>query len=130
MADLETSPDPEEPETMRLLQGIKGVKRKGWLRAGVPAEDCESVADHTLGCMFLVWKWRMEEPDRLDEVEWALLAEAVMLHDVHEAICGDITPHEMGPRDKRALEGKAKKAIIDGPDTALSDVFHPLFVVI
>jgi len=68
---------------------LKHLPRTGWVRMGAPNE---SVADHSFGTAVIALALaKMEELTAADE---ALLLKAALLHDLHEAKLGDLTPDE------------------------------------
>jgi putative hydrolase of HD superfamily len=95
----------DQPETRVYLQmlRLKRQFRRGWLRAGVPAGLCESVADHAWGCALLCLL--LARRAGLDAGHCALLA---LVHELGEIHAGDITPHDgISPADKRRRETAA-----------------------
>ncbi|GFH13480.1 HD domain-containing protein [Haematococcus lacustris] len=88
------------------------TKRTGWVIRGVPAP--ESIADHMyrMGMMSLVASG--------SELDQARCVKMSIVHDVAEAIVGDITPHcKVSPEEKKRLEADAVAQIQSmlGPDT-------------
>jgi len=82
-----------------LLERLKLEKRQGWLNHGV--KDCESVAGHSfrLALMAMVFGKRQG----LDECKAVKMA---LVHDLPEAVCGDIATT---PSDERNQELQAEK---------------------
>jgi len=72
---------------LRMSGRLKAIPRSGWVEVGIPSP--ESVADHTfrtaLSCMIFA---DLEDLDGLKMLQMALL------HDLPEAIIGDLTPPE------------------------------------
>ncbi|MFA4855971.1 MAG: HD domain-containing protein [archaeon] len=91
-----------------LAGKLKLEKRRGWLDRGV--RDCESVADHSfrLALMSLVFA----ERQKLDAGRALKLA---IVHDLPEAICGDIAVRvkeemqKVSNNEKKLLEESALK---------------------
>jgi putative hydrolase of HD superfamily len=79
---------PAVPELARAIARLKEVPRTGWLDRGIPLEETESVADHSFGVALLAWLLAPLEIDRARAVELGLL------HDLAEAIVGDMTPYD------------------------------------
>lgn len=80
-----------------LLGAIKDVKRTGWVDSQVKAP--ESVADHSLGLMLLVFLLTPPELDKNKCLKFALI------HDLAENKVGDITPFEKTSQvEKHGLE--------------------------
>jgi putative hydrolase of HD superfamily len=107
--------------TLARAANLKQVKRAGWLRCGVDAAACESVADHTFGVALLALLLpRVATPD-LDRDRCVRLA---LVHDLAESVVGDITPHDhIDPADKHRREGQAIRelcATLGGDDELLA----------
>jgi putative hydrolases of HD superfamily len=91
---------------------IKERPRRGWLRVGVARP--ESVADHAWGVATLAALAAPEGVDRARAVELALL------HDVCEAMTGDLVPGEYASREaKLRLERDALAGMLEGAPDAL-----------
>jgi len=77
---------------------LKRVKRQGWLDAGIPASDVESVADHSFrtACIAAF----MAPADSLDVLKMVKMA---LIHDLAEPVIGDLTPRSGVPKKKKAL---------------------------
>ncbi len=91
---------------------LKQLYRQGWLARGIPAERCESVAEHTLGvavtAMFLADS-HFPELDSLKVLRMALI------HDFGEVYAGDIIPGDaIAPEEKHQLEKDAVTQIFEG----------------
>lgn len=69
---------------------LKRIPRTGWPDRGVPAEETESVADHTFRVGFLAWLAAATDP-ALDRERVLKLA---LLHDLAEAVTGDFPPYD------------------------------------
>jgi putative hydrolases of HD superfamily len=79
---------------MRAAEGLKTATRSGWTSTGRP----ESVADHTWRLCLLALALRPGLP----EVDYARLLPMLVIHDLGEAIGGDI------PAPEQAAHGGAK----------------------
>lgn len=79
---------------LRLFQ-LKEKIRTGWEDHGIMHP--ESVADHTFGTIFLTFLFSKEE-----NVEKCL--KLALIHDVHEAISGDLPPLQLNKEEKRERE--------------------------
>jgi putative hydrolase of HD superfamily len=75
-------------EFVAAIGRLKEVPRSGWLDRGIPAEETESVADHSYGVAMLAWLLAPDELDRARVIELALI------HDLAEASAGDATPYD------------------------------------
>lgn len=89
-----------------LLAELKRVKRAGWLKRGV--KDAESVADHSFAVTALAIV--LADIKGLNTAEVARMA---VLHDLPEAVTGDLTPEEKeGKEEKlRIVEEKVIKTL-------------------
>ena len=84
---------------------LKRVERAGWLRVGI--EQPESVAAHSWGMALLALATC---PPTLDRERVVALC---LLHDIAEAVVGDITPHDgISREEKRARESQAAAEIL------------------
>ncbi|HEU0165307.1 MAG TPA: HD domain-containing protein [Thermomicrobiales bacterium] len=123
------------------LAELKRIPRTGWLDRGLPSNEAESVADHSLLAALIAWLTAMDDPD-LDADHVLKLA---LVHDLAEAIFGDLPPYDRaevptdpGERDaffrvrhlrtpenaaaKRAAESDAAATLLDlMPETARAE---------
>lgn len=101
----------------RLIGKLKFEKRKGWIQKGISSE-IESVADHSFRTaiiiLFLEDYWKKLGLDHERMLKMALI------HDLPEAIIGDITPRDK-VSNKKEQEKQAMNEII-----TLSDEFKSL----
>ena len=85
------------------VQGLKRVKRRGWIDRGVALPEVESVADHSWATALVAWMCALDVPD-LDADRVLQLA---MVHDLAEVIVGDEPPYAAedlpDPADREAL---------------------------
>jgi putative hydrolases of HD superfamily len=91
--------DPEIAAFVRFLRQVgklKSAKRTGWLDRGVPNDEVESVADHSFRTAILAWLAAGEGLDRNKVLKLALV------HDLAEAITGDIPPYDDLPEEIEA----------------------------
>ncbi|KAF8070979.1 hddc2 [Scenedesmus sp. PABB004] len=98
-----------------LLQNLKTTPRTGWVRCGVAGP--ESIADHMyrMGMMALLCSG-----GGAGGVDGGRALRMALVHDVAEAVVGDITPHcGVSEADKHAAEAAAISRIKDmlGPHT-------------
>jgi putative hydrolases of HD superfamily len=88
---------------------LKQLYRQGWIRNGVPAERCESVAEHSFGvailALFLVDAY-MPSLDRATVIRMALL------HDFGEIYAGDLVPGAVTPEEKHRLEADSVARVL------------------
>ena len=95
---LESSRDGQIAAVIEQLLSLKRTPRRGWLQRNVTTAACESVADHTFGVALLTWLLAEElglEIDLLRALKMALV------HDLAEAITGDITPDDHVPAEEK-----------------------------
>lgn len=90
------------------INHLKTLFRQGWLRAGIPKEQCETVAEHTLGVTLLALFLADEYFPELDK---AKLLRMGLLHDFGEIHAGDIVPGKMSLAEKHALERKSVERV-------------------
>lgn len=87
----------------RALEHLKRTKRTGWVDRGVPREEVESVADHTL--MTALIGWIVAQQDEALNADRVL--KLAIIHDMAEALVGDLPPYEPhevpSPDDPKAL---------------------------
>lgn len=90
---------------------LKTIERSGWVRCGIP--EPESVADHILRTAFMA----MMLGDELG-VDSKKLVQMVLLHDIAEAVVGDITPGDgiSGEEKSRREEEGLKQLLGDIPN--------------
>jgi putative hydrolase of HD superfamily len=77
-------------EFLRAAESLKTTRRSGWTTAGEP----ESVAEHTWRLCLMALVFRPEFPD----VDFEKLVKICIIHDLGEAIGGDIPAPEQARR--------------------------------
>lgn len=87
---------------------LKTLYRQGWLRHGIPREQCETVAEHSLGVALLALFLADEYFPELDKGK---LLRMGLLHDFGEIYAGDIVPGKMSLADKHTLERKSVERV-------------------
>jgi putative hydrolase of HD superfamily len=80
-----------------LLERLKTTKRAGWCRFGI--EDGESISDHMYRMSILTMMAPKSVRDKLDIVRCTHMA---LIHDMAEALVGDITPVDNVPKDDKS----------------------------
>lgn len=88
----------------KVLGRMKQLKRTGWIRRRV--NNPESDAEHSFSLAMLVMLFAPEKLNRLKCLQLALI------HDLPEIYCGDITPGELDPVKKQALEKSAMAKVV------------------
>jgi len=95
---------------MHFLGGLKTVLRQGWVNRMIPAR-VESVADHSFRmAAFLAFSAEAIDPG----ANVSHCIRMALVHDVAEAVCGDITPSDgMSDKAKATLERAALMQIAE-----------------
>lgn len=89
---------------------LKQLYRQGWLQRGIPAQQCESVAEHTFGVAVLALFLAEIYAPELDLLKVMRMA---LLHDFGEIYAGDLTPaHEVSRDEKYRLEQQAVRRVL------------------
>lgn len=80
---------------LTLLHRLKSTKRTGWVRRGI--KDPESIADHMyrMGIMALI-------SNDIPGVDRDKCIKMAIVHDIAEAIVGDITPADGVPKEEKS----------------------------
>ena len=95
-------------EFLEAALDLKNVMRQGWIeKAGIARP--ESVADHSYATSIIT----MALADADGSLDAGRAIRMALLHDLAECITGDITPGQMSPEEKSALERKAMDSILD-----------------
>lgn len=87
-----------------FAQQLKSLERKGWKIAGV--NSAESVADHSFAVALLT----MLEAKRRSLDVGAAIGMA-LIHDLEEAVTGDLTPMDKRIRGRRRVEADRRAAV-------------------
>jgi putative hydrolases of HD superfamily len=82
---------------------LKSVARAGWLDRGVPREMAESVADHSYRVAMMAW---LASP-AVDGLDRDRIIKLALLHDLAEAVTGDLTPHD--PAELEGLDAASRR---------------------
>ena len=113
----------KRPHAIRLLDGknapalvqafhefchLKTLFRQGWLRAGIPKEHCETVAEHSMGVAILALFLADAHFPELDKFK---LLRMGLLHDFGEIYAGDFVPGKTTPENKRRLERESVERV-------------------
>jgi putative hydrolase of HD superfamily len=91
---------------------LKATPRTGWLDRGVPADETESVADHSFRVALLAWlaaRLAAAGDPALDVDRVLALA---LIHDLAEALTGDLPPYD--PAAIPVADAAARRAFLDG----------------
>jgi putative hydrolase of HD superfamily len=99
---------------LHRIGSLKTAYRTGWLDRGVPPSEAESVADHTFRTAILAWLAASLQPG-LDRDKVLKLA---LIHDLAEAITGDIPPYDALPEDIEARRAFLERRHVRPADRA------------
>jgi putative hydrolases of HD superfamily len=90
---------------------LKHLYRQGWLMQGIPAERCESVAEHSFGVAVLAMLLAEAFYPDLDRNK---LLKMALIHDFGEVYAGDIVPESpLSLQEKHKLEKKSVTQIFE-----------------
>jgi len=92
---------------------LKSVRRKGW-KDKLGMKNPESVAEHCFAMSAIAMV--LSDQKKLDTHKVLKMA---LLHDLAEALVGDITPEQMPRSKKKSLEDAAMKTILQTLDSTL-----------
>src|SRR5262245_49638809 len=100
---------------------LKELKRAGWERCGV--QPCETVAEHSLGLALLALAVPIAAKMNVNIERCCALA---VVHDLAEAIIGDITPAEpISPHEKHQREAAGIQQLEEAlGDSRLSELWN------
>ncbi len=108
---LKTTPQPIIQAFFEFVH-LKQLYRQGWLARGIPAERCESVAEHTFGVATTAMILADSYFSDLDPLKVLRMA---LIHDFGEIYAGDFIPEdEITPEEKHHLEKEAVTQIFEG----------------
>ena len=89
---------------------LKQLYRQGWLLRGIPAERCESVADHTLGVAVIAMLLTEAHDQEINPLKVLQMA---LIHDFGEIYAGDIVPSTEIDPQKHTLEKESVSRIFE-----------------
>ena len=95
-------------EALYEFNHLKSLYRQGWLRVGIPKEQCESVADHSMGVTLLALFLADEFFPELDKSRLILMG---LLHDFGEIYAGDLVPGQLSLEEKHTLERESVERV-------------------
>lgn len=107
----------------KTLYQLKSLPRTGWVDRGIPANEAESVADHSFFTMMIAWIVAHND----ESIDANRVLQLALIHDAAEAIAGDIPPYDpedipSDPEERKAFfsvrlnrspENKARKDRIE-----------------
>ncbi len=101
---------------------LKDIKRSGWIRVGI--KNPESVAEHIYGLTVL--SMVISDLKKLNIEKMLRLA---IIHDLEEAILGDLTPKEKKKKNNlRRLEEEAVKKVLSSLPLNLKRKYYRLWL--
>ena len=112
MKDVDASLD-----LLMKISKLKTLRRAGWVERGVP--EPESVADH----IFMTALIAMFVADE-EEMDTGKVLKMVLLHDLQEADCGDITPASELFCRKEELEREAITKLLEDTPAHYLDLWE------
>lgn len=94
------------------MQHLKHLYRQGWLKAGVPRERCETVADHIFGVAMLCWL--LVEAGHAPQVDPNRALRMALIHELGEIYTGDLTPSDdVPPEEKHTRERQSLERVLE-----------------
>jgi len=92
------------------INQLKHLYRQGWLRRGIPAEQCETVAEHVFGMVMLAW-WIADL--YFPTLNREHVIRLVLVHELGEVYTGDLTPSDgVDALEKHRLEREAVRRVV------------------
>ncbi|MBN1373475.1 MAG: HD domain-containing protein [Anaerolineaceae bacterium] len=96
---------------MTEFNQLKNLYRQGWLRRGIPREQCESVADHIFGMTWLAWL--LMDAGLTEDVDRERVLRMVLAHEVGEIYAGDMIPADgVEASEKQRLERESALRVV------------------
>ncbi|NQV14647.1 HD domain-containing protein [bacterium] len=96
---------------MEFVYRLKSLPRSGWIQSGISETQVESIAGHSFGMSMLILNLRTILHENGINVERAL--KMALVHDVAEAIVGDLTPLDVvSDHEKHIAEKEAFGQIV------------------
>ena len=97
--------------SLEKVYELKSIPRTGWLQNGISELEVESIAAHSYGMSILIMYLTPTLRKNGISVERAL--NMALVHDIAEAIVGDLTPQDnVALDDKHAAEASAFREIV------------------
>jgi len=91
---------------------LKNLYRQGWLRRGIPREQCESVAEHIFGMTWMAWL--LMDAGLTEDVNRERVLRMVLAHEVGEIYAGDMIPADgVEAGEKQRLERESALRVAD-----------------
>ena len=107
---------------LKTAAELKAVPRQGWINK-LGLKDPESVADHcySMAVMAMVFS-------DLKKLDTEKMIKMTLLHDLAEAITGDLTPDDMTKSKKEKLENRAMKKILANLPKSLGAKYEKIWL--
>ncbi|MGC4104731.1 MAG: HD domain-containing protein [Thermomicrobiales bacterium] len=99
----------QKTSVFATLLALKTTPRTGWVDRGIPVEVAESVAEHSLQTALIAWMTALAHPER--ELDADRVLKLALVHDLAEALIGDIPPYEASEIPASAAERRAFFAV-------------------
>ena len=93
-----------------LCNKLKNVIRTGWLDWNVNRERVESIAEHIFGVQMLAIAMKSEY--EYDDVDILKVIYMLAIHELGEAIIGDLTQFQISKKEKEIIEHEAVHKIL------------------
>ena len=93
-----------------LCNKLKNVIRTGWLDWNVNRERVESIAEHIFGVQMLAIAMKSEY--EYDDVDILKVIYMLAIHELGEAIIGDLTQFQISKAEKEIIEHEAVHKIL------------------
>ena len=93
-----------------ICNKLKNVIRTGWKDWNVKRDRIESVAEHIYGVQMLAIAMKSEFNYDIDLMKVIFM---LAIHEIGEAVIGDITQFQISREEKEILEHKAVHEILD-----------------
>lgn len=94
-----------------ICNKLKHLIRKGWLDWNVKKDRLESVAEHVYGTLMLAIAMKSEYEYDIDILKVIYM---LSIHEIGEAVIGDLTMFEINKQEKEKIEHEAVKNILSG----------------
>ncbi|WP_297463182.1 HD domain-containing protein [Nitrosarchaeum sp.] len=101
---------------------LKKIPRQGWIDK-LLINDPESVAEHTFSMAVIGMIFADLEGYNTEKI-----LKIILLHDIAEAVIGDITPEKMPIQRKTKLENNAMKKILSNLPKKLQKQYNELWI--
>lgn len=104
---------------LRAAGRLKRIRRTGWVEAGVPDPETVAAHSHRVALLSMV----LADAQGLDASRAVRMA---LLHDLAEAVTGDLTPRQKTP-GHAAAEAGAFQDVVCGLDEGQRELYTGLF---